>query len=168
MPERRRLIIGLDPGRQGGMVVDDGFEIHKFIMTGKNRYDIRNWLEDHNNYARARDITINAVIEEVGGFIGESEGGNKKNIASAHTMFTFGESYGELCMALCCLRITYLTVLPAKWQRSYRITRQKGETKPHFKNRLKDKALQLYPEEKITLAVSDAFLIMHYAKGLTW
>jgi len=58
-------------------------------------------------------------------------------------------------------------VAPQTWQAKIGIKRSYGEGKTSFKNRLKDKAAELFPDHAITLATADAFLIYHVAaRGL--
>jgi hypothetical protein len=112
-----------------------------------------------------------AVIEKVGGFMGgETESTvagdptkKRKNIASGHTMFTFGSSFGALRMCLVAAEIPYEEVLPKTWQRGLAIpSRTKKEDRVQYKRRLKEVAQALFPRQVITLATSDAILIAEF------
>lgn len=110
-----------------------------------------------------------AIIEKVGGFMGGTEEGGgdnpgkRKNIASGHTMFTFGASFGALRMCLIAAEIPYEEVLPRVWQRGLGIpARTKSEDRVQYKRRLKEVAQGLFPRQVITLATSDAILIAEF------
>lgn len=161
------LFLGIDPGVSGGMVALCGSTIQHTSFRGMNRYDVRNWIEDKAQWGQ--DAGCYAVIERVGGFIGgEDKQGKRKNLSSAHTAFVFGQSYGELRMCLACARITHREVLPKAWQKRYGMKREKGEKKERYKARLQSLAQSYVPEERITLAVSDALLLALYCRTLTW
>jgi hypothetical protein len=74
-------------------------------------------------------------------------------------------SYRGLSMALSALQIPQSHV-PAKiWQRALSIpSRKKTETQSKWKNRLKAKAQQLFPDVAVTLATCDALLIAEYCR----
>lgn len=164
-----KTFVGIDPGTHGGMVILRGADIYSTSLDSMNLYDMRNWIETYTLTTENRLHSTYACLEKVGGFMGSTNDseGRKRNVASAHTMFTFGESYGALQMLLVCCRISVGEVTPRKWQGSLGIKqREKGETKPQFKNRLKERAQCLFPERKITLDVADAFLLAYYLRGL--
>lgn len=74
-------------------------------------------------------------------------------------------SYERCLTALQALGISHEEVSPARWQKALRIPpRSKGENTKDWKRRLKGKAQQLFPREKVTLAVGDALLIAEYAR----
>ena len=80
-------------------------------------------------------------------------------------MFKFGMSYGGLRMALVAAGIPFTAVTPQKWQKALGIPhRERTESKTQWKQRLKRKAEQLFPNHKLTLAISDALLIAHYCR----
>lgn len=110
------------------------------------------------------------VLEKVGGFIGTRPGGGvHRNLASGHTMFKFGWCYGAIRMALAShgylVRTTHVT--PQVWQKAIGVAcKTKGESQNSFKNRLKDRAIELFPNVKVTLKNADALLLAHYCKML--
>ena len=80
-------------------------------------------------------------------------------------MFKFGMSYGGLRMALTAAQIPFESATPQNWQKSLGIGKKgKTETRTSFKNRLKAKAQQLFPNLKVTLATSDALLLAEYCR----
>jgi hypothetical protein len=102
-----------------------------------------------------------AVLEKVGGY-NSSEGAQPGS-----AMFKFGAEYGRVRMALTAAGVPFEEVTPQAWQKAMGVPPRKnkeGETKTQFKNRLKAKAQQLFPDVKVTLAVADALLIAEYCR----
>lgn len=180
---RSTIYIGIDPGASGGIagILPKASECRGMPQTetdiwGLFRY-YQNW-HVHNRYQ------IVAVIEKVGGFI---QGGEDRQPGSA--MFKFGMSYGGLRMALIAAGIPFEEVAPRTWQKALGIApkrshtgtkeviiskgKRKGQTKTvkcggessgEFKNRLKAKAQQLFPQLTVTLATADSLLIAVYCQ----
>ena len=99
-----------------------------------------------------------AAIEQNSGYVGGAG-----NPGSA--MFKFGTSCGKLLGMLTAAGIPFEMVTPQTWQKSLGIpARKKTEGKTQFKNRLKQRAEQLFPQVKVTLATADALLIAEYIR----
>ena len=147
------VYIGIDPGASGGLAcvhVDGNCAAVPMPPTER---DVWEWVTDLSSWRPPF-----AVVEKVGGFI-------KGNPAPGSAMFRFGVSYGGLRMALVAAAVPFEEVTPQKWQKGLGITtRGKDETKTAFKNRLKQRAQQLFPGVKITLATCDAILIAEYCR----
>lgn len=156
MPEP--VYIGIDPGSSGGLACLAGRSTISGTMP-ETEADIYEWILSLKA-PPWHDSERFAVIEKVGGFI-------QGVPAPGSAMFKFGVSYGGLRMALIACGIPFEEVTPQKWQKALGISPRdnKGnESKSAFKNRLKAKAQQLFPGEKITLAVADALLIAEYCR----
>jgi hypothetical protein len=108
------------------------------------------------NLLRSGNRPDYCAIEKVSGYIGEEHPGS--------AMFSFGVSFGKLLMALTAAEIPFQEVAPQKWQSLYSMKREKKEPKGNWKNRLKEVATRLFPDHKVTLAVSDALLLAEYAR----
>lgn len=164
---KKSICLGIDPGCNGGIVALYPDRILTTSLVKMDRYDIRNWIESRANYAKSFDIQIYCLIEKVAGFIGVTEEGQKRNVASAHTTFRLGESFGMLQMALVYSRISFQEILPHDWQQRLGVeSKRKGEKQNQFKGRLKERAKQLFPEEKITLQTSDAYLLAYLCRRI--
>lgn len=167
------MYIGIDPGASGGLAFVTGGLVKSTAMPGTEK-DLWDWIRTGGVVDKNGDplplpaSSCEAVIEKVGGFM--ASGGTsqlKKNVASGHTMFTFGASYGGLRMALIAAGIPFEEVTPQTWQKGLGIPpRKKTESKTAWKNRLKARAQQAFPKEKITLATADALLVALYCKRL--
>lgn len=164
---RDRVYIGIDPGMHGGMVaIRTGAKGYTYsaALCRMDRYNIKHWIQ--HKVSLVGDTNIFALIEKVGGFIaGEGVDGKKRNIASAHTMFTLGESYGLLQMALVCSHVTFFEIRPQEWQDQIGIkSKLPLESENKYKNRLKIKAIELFQCQKITKDVADAYLLAYLCK----
>jgi hypothetical protein len=167
-PESPRAIwIGIDPGVKGGAVALLGSTPYVFTMNGGNVYDVRNWLDAIRAQSRDLQIPIRVILEEVSGFIGQTIEGQKRNVAAAHTTFVLGESFGIWQACLCCARLSFRMVRPQEWQKQLAIKpKLKGEKPNQFKGRLKSEAKKRFPDYKITLETSDAFLLAYLCRSL--
>lgn len=160
------MYIGIDPGLSGGIATVD--ESRLYVSVAKMA-DTERDIYDHLKMLRDNYFCCRAVIEKVGGFIQGKSGTEEKskNMASGHTMFTFGSNYGALRMALIALEIPFEAIAPMTWQKGLGIpSRKKTESKTEFKNRLKAKAQELYPKVKVTLKTCDALLLAEYCRRL--
>ena len=78
-------------------------------------------------------------------------------------MFNFGKGFGHLEMALLGMGVPTVEVTPQKWQKSFQLGNSKScSSKTEWKNKLKAKAQQLFPNIKVTLWSADALLLYHY------
>ncbi len=183
MPQQSTVYVGVDPGVKGGIACIRNGQIAAVAMqslTLSGMWDwFRKFLPEPDRYKQQEGYSLYqqvasgksrtsafAVIEKVGGFIGDSgegEESKKRNRAAAHTMFTFGASFGGLRMCLVAAEIPFEEVLPRVWQRGLGIpARTKGESVVDYKRRLKEVAQRLFPRQSITLATSDAILMAEF------
>ena len=145
---RHRKVIGIDPGKNGGIAVyslddDKVIEVIKMPETPQELY----------TFLRLYSVNSVCYLEKVGGMPGQ--GGS--------AMFNFGKGFGHLEMALIAAKIPTTEVSPQRWQKFIHVGNQRDKTKSEWKNKLKARAEQLFPYVgKITLAKSDALLIMKY------
>jgi hypothetical protein len=142
--------LGIDPGKSGGfaMIPEEGEpSLYKMPETVSGIWQLVHFLH--------REGIKIAVIERV-----HSMPGN-----GGKAMFTFGQNYGYLLMALTAAEIPFRDVTPQAWIKSYHMKKQKTETKSQWKRRLRGVAEQRWPSavKKITNATADALLIAGYA-----
>lgn len=143
-----RKIIGIDPGKNGGIAtysIDAG-KVIEVINIPETPQELLRFL---------RYYQLNSVcyLEKVGGIPG----------MGASRMFNFGEGFGWLEMALLACKIPTIEVTPQKWQKELQLGNKRDKTTTQWKNKLKQRAEQLFPNVgKITLNVSDALLILYY------
>lgn len=151
------IVIGIDPGKKGGIAVMylefdrtvNRVELHKMPETPTDINDFfKNLL---HNYPFIRIV---ANFERVWGRPG----------SGSTAMFSFGRSYGHVEMCLLAHKIPFENPIPMKWQKEYGLVRDKTDNQSKWKNKLKEKAQQLFPKNKIILDTADALLIAEYGR----
>lgn len=136
------VIIGIDPGKKGGIafIFENGTEAHPMPETDRDIYDL---LESRCD----KSDNIIVFMEQVHG------------IPGAASMFKFGDGYGFLRGIVTALKYPIHLVLPTKWQKFL------GCLTGGDKNISKQKAQQLFPLVKnITHSTADALLIAEYGR----
>lgn len=155
----KKCWIGVDPGASGAVVgiTEDG-DIRQIRFGKATQQEIWSFLE-----SLSFEYQCFATIEHVGAMPGQG----------VSSMFSFGMSTGFIHGLLTAARIPFELRVSRSWQKALGITPRfkpkKGEpgteeTKPEFKKRLKQKAEQLFPKEKITTDTADAYLISEYTR----
>ena len=145
-----KKIIGIDPGLAGGIaVMDESHRVIEVVNMPDTPMDILDFLR---KYEPSECV---AYLEDVGkGIPGQSSSATAK----------FARHNGHLEMALLALNIRTFKVTPQKWQKMYQLGRSGDYGKAEWKNRLKAKAQELFPDlgKKVTLKTADALLIALY------
>lgn len=145
-----KKIIAIDPGANGGIAIfsvdkERLIEVVKMPDTPQDLLDLISKYQTNSI----------CYLERVGGLPG----------MGGASMFNFGKGFGHLEMALLCRKIPTTEVTPQKWQKALQLGTKGHKSSSQWKNKLKAKAQQLYPKvPKITLATSDALLILEYAR----
>lgn len=141
------IVLGIDPGKSGGLAWRGMPEVSALAVS------MPETISDLLMEVKRLKVDF-AVLEKV----------HSMPTDGRSSIFKFGRGVGHLEMALTAAGIPYEEVTPQKWMRALGITpRAKSETKTQFKNRLKQKAQQLFPAMPVTLKTADALLIAHYA-----
>lgn len=141
-------LIAIDPGKSGGIAWRMAYGTRAIPMPATEP-DIATKLKEI--YYHLDKPTV--LIEEVGGYIGRPQPGS--------AMFTFGRNFGFLLGVLTSLGARIVLVRPQKWQGYLGLGKSEGD-RTKWKNKLKQKAQNLYPDLAITLSTSDALLILEY------
>lgn len=159
MANGERVIIGVDPGVGGGiavMYVKSG----QILLKATPETDEEIWHYISSYSPLLTKLPTIAMVEKVAGFVG-----GKGNPGAR--MFTFGESYGAVRMALLAADVQtheILSVTPRIWQEEIGIIKPKGTAYPKWKSMLCRKARELFPDLHITLKTCDALLIAEFAR----
>ena len=169
-----KILIAIDPGKSGGIAYSLGTTCVSAIPMPETDGDVLEHLQAI--IAEANGETVRAVIEEVGGFMGEDQ--------PASSAFNFGYRHG-LCVGLLqASKVKIEFVRPQKWQKIFslgksgrrhappgaseaerkEVQRQNARLKTEWKNKLKETAQQLFPGLKITLSTADALLLVEYGR----
>ena len=150
-----RCVIGIDPGSSGGIAV---LFVDGSVVSVRKMPDTPQDILDYLRRFCGTELFGSKVVcymEKVGtGIPGQS----------SKATATFARHNGHLEMALLSLGIPTIEVTPQKWMKFYQLGKSSDYSKTDWKNRLKSKAQQLFPREKVTLAVADALLIAEYGR----
>ncbi|WP_333615725.1 DUF460 domain-containing protein [Bacteroides pyogenes] len=146
----KKAIVGIDPGLNGAIaVLDMNGNLVEVTKMPQTPHDILDFIRKYEG----SDCVC--YLEKVGqGMPGQS----------SKATATFARHNGHLEMALMACGIKTEMVLPNRWEKSYSLGSSKGHSKTEWKNILKTKAQQLFPNVKVTLALADALLIAEYAR----
>ncbi len=157
MENTKQYIIGIDPGKNGGITAllnKKIINISKMPPSPKEFYEHLLYLGLPNNHRG--DLTI--IIEDVHSMPTDSSRG----------AFTFGRGLGQIegVIASMGLLDTLKRVSPMKWMKHFNMKKNKEETKTNYKNKLKELAI-LKSKQKLTLATCDSYLIALYQYEVT-
>ncbi len=154
-----KVIIGIDPGKQGAMaaILPNGVVADKMPETPMDIYKSLLCLKEG---CQTNGWEIVCYLEKVQGIPGNG----------ANSMFTFGQGYGWLEMALIANEIPTVTVTPQKWEKHYQLGSKKDAGGyRQWKKKLYAKAQQLFPElgkKELNQDTADALLIARYGKDM--
>lgn len=149
MGETSKGIVAFDPGKGGGGAVmhsNGSIELHSF-KTESEYINILNSLVPGS---------YDVVIEDVPVFVSIT--------TSNASSFKLGYNFGFIVGMSRSLGFATHLVKPREWQRGLQGLNTKGLGYTDRKRMLKDNALRLYPDLKITHATADAVLIGDYWK----
>lgn len=144
------LIAALDPGASGGLaVIDDRGRAQAWPFPATER-DIHDLVAEF-----APRISV-CYLEAVHSFPRQG----------ATSTFAFGRNYGFLRGLLIALKVPFVEVSPQRWKKAMGLQMSSKDAKVDKKNLSKRLAQQLYPDIKITHAISEALLLATYGRGL--
>ena len=141
--------IGLDLGSNGGVVVLQ--ESGEVVEVFKNPDNVKDWVEKLSKYQDKHCFCLTEKVHSM------PINGGKAN-------FTFGKTVGITLTILEMCQISFQEITPQSWMKGYMMKKEKTESMTEWKNRLKNKAQQLFPKEKVTLWSADAFLIAEFCR----
>lgn len=147
-------IIAIDPGASGG-IASMRVNINAVKMPGTKReiMDILNNPAD-DLFIGGRPV---AYLEELVKYTG-------RNMPSS-AMAIYAGNHGFIEGVLTAVGYRIVIVPPKAWQKALGLGSAKEcSSKTVWKNKLKNRAEQLFPQIKVTLATADALLILEAAK----
>lgn len=147
--------LAIDPGSSGGFAWTEGQYIVETCKMPATEGDVLDKLRE----LRSTHPDWTAYVEDqVGCFGGQG--------ATGASMFKFGRGFGFLLGSLQALGFRVELVRPMKWQKRFALGTKAGAggTTP-WKNKLKQRAQQLYPTLTVTLNTADALLLLEYSKS---
>jgi hypothetical protein len=139
------MIIGIDPGKSGGVVITSTSKtsMHKCPSEPTGMASI---IASAKNTAHIEGEKIEAFIEKVWAFPTDTRSSS----------FKFGTNYGMWIGILASNNISYTEVVPQVWMKEYQPL---PKIKKERKNMLKQIAQEKFPTHRVTLNTSDAALI---------
>lgn len=151
-----KKLLAIDPGTAGGFAWADGNEVLGIATCSmpQTEGDVVDMLR------RIKASGIDTIIlEQVGGFCGVKLPGS--------AMFNFGDGFGLIKGAAMALGFRIETVKPQKWQKHFSLGKARDcASKTEWKNKLKSKAQQLFPNAEVTLKTADALLLWEYGQKM--
>lgn len=146
--------IGIDPGSSSGCIaiisIQNGYELRATIEFDK--HTTREWFDELVAIAENDDCV--AVLEKVHGMPGMNVG----------AVSSFMKNVGHIEMALIALNIPFSEVTPQTWMKYYNLKKEKDESKPDWKRRLREHLQRIMPDFKVNNNNADAMLIANYCK----
>ncbi len=141
--------IAIDPGASGGIAIQNE---HGIVNT----WSMPNTIEGMSEILRKGKVGETTVyLEYLVKYTGFKMPSSMMAVYASNWGMLFGIAYT--------LGYDVRTVQPKLWQHVLSIKKEKGEATPAWKNRLKAKATELYPQLKVTLKNADALLILEAA-----
>lgn len=159
---RINCVIGIDPGRQGGIAVFLPNRIEPKVVRMPK--DIRELGEFFAYYAENFQPIV--FLEKLSVRPDDvTAEGSKPNMGKLYRIQKLMANYEHLKALIETSGIPYIMVHPMTWQTKLRL-RVAGskEEKAERKRRYQEKAATLYPSVKVTLWNADALLIMHFGR----
>jgi Holliday junction resolvasome RuvABC endonuclease subunit len=154
--EIMKVYIGIDPGSASGCIAliyisDKGNICHtETIEFAKNT--TKEWFEELKSHISPYSESF-AILEKVHGMPG----------MGVQSISAFMKNVGHIEMALLALRIPFKEVTPQAWMKHYNLKKEKDESKPDWKRRLRERLQRIMPEFKVNNSNADAMLIAYYA-----
>ena len=138
-------IIGIDPGAKGGVAIYDGKE--DIMILEKCPETTREMAAIINSTKLMRDDNVVCVIEKVHAFPTDARS----------SAFKFGCNFGKWLGILGAYDIPTIEVTPQVWMKPLQPL---PKIKRDRKNELKKIAINLFPNNKVTLSTADAALMV--------
>jgi len=161
-----KYYLGIDPGSSSGAfaLLLPTYQYGKIINWGFVTKRFKDYTEPElceilNNWViTAKDSggAIEAILEDIHLM-------PKQGISSGGK---FMRNKGLLEGFLMALKIPYKKVSPQRWVKHYGMKKDPLETKTQWKNKLRQRAQELFPDVKIQAETADAILLANYLKEI--
>jgi hypothetical protein len=147
-----KTYIGIDPGSSSGCIAYLTMVGGEMMLatTEFSKMTTKEWFNE------LKDMSTDpcfAVLEKVHGMPG-------MNVSAVST---FMKNVGQIEMALIALDIPFKEVPPQTWMKFYNLKKEKEESKPDWKRRLREHLQRILPTFRVTNNNADAMLIAYYA-----
>lgn len=152
------MIMAIDPGANGGIAYKNGNSATAACLKMPDTNgDIWETLDAIAIGARLENNQETPVcyLEDLVKYTG-------RNMPSS-AMATYARNFGFIEGVLTALSFRIVLTKPKDWQKALGLGSASGLSKTQWKNKLKAEAQRRFPGIKVTLATSDALLILEYA-----
>jgi hypothetical protein len=151
-----KCYIGIDPGSSSGCIaailLNDKGNILEVKTAEFKDNTTKEWFDWLGLIAKVYKGDCLCILEKVHGM-------PDMGVASVSV---FMKNVGHIEMALLALDIPFKEVTPQTWMKHYGMKKDKGESKPDWKRRLRERLQRIMPEFKCTNNTADAMLIAYY------
>lgn len=149
-----KCYIGIDPGSSSGCIafiyLDEKGNIKSTATVEFAKNTTFEWFEKMKSISETYECL--AILEKVHGMPD----------MGVTSISVFMKNVGHIEMALLALRIPFKEVTPQAWMKHYGMKKEKTESKPQWKQRLRERLQRIMPEFKVTNNTADAMLIAYY------
>ena len=179
------MIIGIDPGRQGGIA---SLPIHGAPMAcsmPKTDYEVCRYIADTIMARTEENEDVYFFVEKVGGFRPKIKKKVCPNCGHAtiektgqpgSRMYNFGHGRGVVVGNILTMAYTYSRqvakgihleeVIPQTWQKAHGLGSSKGMSHTEWVRKKQNVAQKLFPMLTVTQQKADALLIMEYGRRI--
>ena len=167
-PTYNDCYLGLDPGETGGLAVlsEDGEPVFVKKMPETAR-DLFSMMLSITSCWSIKATVLERINPRPTRYFDKRSNVWVSTILRS-TCIIYGD-FLQLHMAAIAVGIEPFIVGPHEWQKFLGIPkREKKEPGQKFKARLKNHAVKLFPNQKITLATADSLLIAEYCRRFKW
>ena len=147
-------IIGIDPGKNGGIAVWRPNHKTEVIKMPDDLMDLRQWFDYMKTICRPLVFVEKVQLrpDDI-----------TDNPGKAFRVQKLLSEFEKLKMIIAMCDVPFVLVHPLKWQNGLKL-RVKGEEKPERKKRYQRVAADYYPDVRATLWNADALMIMHFGR----
>lgn len=156
-----KRILAIDPGKGGGIAWINALGVRQAVRMPKTDQDIIDLFIEIRKYGNPEACFMEEIRSY--GITKVNEEGKREQIGSPSSIGKMCDNYGFLRAIVMFCGIPLHIVSPPKWQKVFSLGKRKDHPGNKWKNHLKNKAQQLFPDQaKITLNTCDALLILEY------
>lgn len=149
-----KCYIGIDPGSTSGCIaiiyINEKGNIEETATIEFAKHTTLEWFDRLKGHTMGHSPF--AILEKVHGM---PDMGVK-------SVSVFMKNVGHIEMALLALGIPFKEVTPQTWMKHYGMKKDKLESKPEWKRRLRERLQRIMPEFKVNNNNADAMLIAYY------
>ncbi|MGD0340322.1 MAG: hypothetical protein ABSA76_01255 [Bacteroidales bacterium] len=149
-----KCYIGIDPGSTSGCIAMIYLDAQGNLKETETIEFAKNTTKEW--YQKLLEATVShesfAILEKVHGMPD----------MGVTSVSVFMKNVGHIEMALLALNIPFKEITPQSWMKHYGMKKNKGESKPEWKRRLRERLQRIMPDFKVNNNNADAMLIAYY------